>query len=468
MKNLNQIDIISVDCINPSGAIAAINYCKQFFNFGRSIIFTDNQLDLSDIECVKINKIKSTVEYSNFIFRLNEYLNNEFVLIVQSDGYIVNPSLWTNDFLLYDYIGAPWPIELDWIIQQPENQKPYFFNNLPKNRVGNGGFSLRSRKFLEYSSQFNDCEEWGEDSFLCLKNYNNAIDFGIKFAPFDLALKFSYEIPLIENGGSWNSLVKFDLDKHFGFHSNKFLNSNELLNLKNKNKNKNIEVFLRHCFKTNVGLSANNRPSWWNKEKVFNNFKKTLNSQNTNYTIIFDECYGKLENTFLKDEKNIHKINCGKESKSFLETLNYILCQDLDEDTIIYFLEDDYVHKPNWDKILIDGFKLNFDYVTLYDHLNIYQEYCANVRTKIFIGDYCHWMISPSTTNTFATKLKTLKEDIDIHIKYSTGYEPSCDYGKFLELSEVKGRKLISSIPGYSTHCHKDFLSPLINWEKYL
>ena len=74
---------------------------------------------------------------------------------------------------------------------------------------------------------------------------------------------------------------------------------------------------------------------------------------------------------------------------------------------------------------------------------------------------------TPSTTNTFATKFKTLKEDMSIHTLFSTGYEPSNDHIKFIELSK-KQHYLASSIPGYSTHCHEEFLSPCIDWEKYL
>jgi hypothetical protein len=230
---------------------------------------------------------------------------------------------------------------------------------------------------------------------------------------------------------------------------------------------KQIEVFLRHCYHTNVGGSAINRPDWWDKEKVFENFKRTLNSETTNYTVIYDKHYGERSETFLKDEKSVYEIDCGKESLSFCETLKYILSQNFDDDTIIYFLEDDYVHRPDWDKILIDGFNLPISYITLYDHLDKYQEMYKDFMTKVLHTELSHWMPTPSTTNTFAVKFKTLKEDYLIHQKYSTGYEPSFDHGKFIELNQ-KGRNLISSIPGYSTHSHKDFLAPCIDWSTYL
>lgn len=230
---------------------------------------------------------------------------------------------------------------------------------------------------------------------------------------------------------------------------------------------KKIQVFLRHCYYSHLQYSNNNRPEWWDKEKVFNNFKKTLNKKTTDYTIIYDKHHGERADTFLKDEENVYEIDCGKESLSFIETLDYILTQNFDDDTIIYFLEDDYIHRPDWDKILIDGFNLPVDYVTLYDHGDKYQEMYKDFMTKVLHTELSHWIPTPSTTNTFATKFNTLKEDYIIQKKWSVGYEPSADHAKFIELSQRK-RILISALPGYSTHCQKEFLAPCINWEKYL
>lgn len=229
-----------------------------------------------------------------------------------------------------------------------------------------------------------------------------------------------------------------------------------------------IEVFLRHCFYSKLQEEpSRERPYWWNKEKVFQNFKRTLNPETTNYTIIYDEHHGKIENTFLKNESNVHIINAGGEARSYIETLKYIKSKNFDDDTIIYFLEDDYVHRPNWDSILLEGFTLPVFYVTLYDHGDKYQEMYNNLMSKILITKNSHWKPTPSTTNTFAVKYGTLVEDLDIHLKWSTGVEPSIDHEKFLELNQ-KGRYLISCLPGYSTHSHANYLSPCIDWEQYL
>ena len=229
-----------------------------------------------------------------------------------------------------------------------------------------------------------------------------------------------------------------------------------------------IEVFLRHCYYSQIQEQPNKeRPDWWNKEKVFHNFKNTLNPETTNYTIIYDEYYGKIENTFLSQEKDVHIISAGGEAKSFIMTLDYILSQNFDDDTIIYFLEDDYVHRPEWDIILQEGFTLPVSYVTLYDHRDKYTEMYADLMSKILITNHSHWKPVPSTTQTFAVKFKTLKEDKEIHQKYSTNTEPSQDHTKFLELNQ-RGKHLISCLPGYSTHSVKEWISPCINWSTYL
>lgn len=225
-----------------------------------------------------------------------------------------------------------------------------------------------------------------------------------------------------------------------------------------------IHVYLRHCYYSDLqNKKDRSRPEWWDKKKTFENFKSTIDSSIIKYTIIYDEHYGKIEDTFLKEEENVIKINCGNEGLSFISTLYYAI-QSNSDDQIVYFLEDDYLHVPGWSDILLDAFTLPFDYVTLYDHP---QHYIINEPGYVIPTNLCHWRQISYTTNTFASKIKTLKEDLEIHHKHSIGYEFTWDEGKFLDLKE-KGRTLVSAIPGYSTHCHSDFLSPLTKWENYI
>lgn len=235
---------------------------------------------------------------------------------------------------------------------------------------------------------------------------------------------------------------------------------------------KSIEVFIRHCYYSKLQeLPDRTRPSWFNKIKVFENFKNTLNLELVNYTIVYDEFYGSIDKTFLSQEKNVEIINCGSESQSFLKTLDIIQSKNLSDDTIVYFLEDDYLHRSGWCDIMLEGFSLNPHYVTLYDFDFFIN---AGYLCEIFTTPSSHWRAVPATTNTFACKYKTLLEDLEIHQKYSVdcikeekGFEFSKDYDKFWELSK-QHRYIISPIPGWNTHCDANHISPIIDWKKVM
>lgn len=231
-RKLLNVDLISINSVDPYSSAAALNHCQKFFEFGKTILITDLDIDVCNIELHLIDKLNTIQEYSDYVLKLINHTDNDYVMIVQDDGHILNPDLWDDSYLDYDYIGAPWPNEESWISLQLEEQQSFIRENFKKNRVGNGGFCIRSRKFLEFSSQYNSCEGLGEDTFLCTRKYDDAIKYGIKFAPFELAVKFSYENPCIEFGTSWNQQIIFDKSKHFGWHGKNFLNTYQLMNEK--------------------------------------------------------------------------------------------------------------------------------------------------------------------------------------------------------------------------------------------
>jgi len=233
-----------------------------------------------------------------------------------------------------------------------------------------------------------------------------------------------------------------------------------------------IEVFLRHCYYSKLQeLPDRTRPKWFNKIKVFDNFKNTLNSELVNYTIVYDEFYGSIDKTFLAKENNVEVIKCGSETDSFLQTLDIIQSKNFDDETIIYFLEDDYLHRPGWSEVMIEGFSIGSHYVTLYD----FDFFIASgYLCEIFTTPSSHWRAVPATTNTFACRYKTLLEDLEVHKKHSIngvkeeeGFHYSKDYDKFWELQQQQ-RYLISPMPGWSTHCDANHISPVVDWEKLM
>lgn len=154
-------------------------------------------------------------------------------------------------------------------------------------------------------------------------------------------------------------------------------------------------------------------------------------------------------------------------------TFNLALDEALlsNDDEIIYFLENDYLHVMGSDKVLVDGFSLGASFVSLYDHPDKYMEpssggnpYCEGGAedTRVYLSKYCHWKMTNSTTMTFASRVSTLKRVEPILRKWTAGTHPD-DFQMFLELRS-NNEHLITSIPGYSTHGETAWLSPLTNW----
>lgn len=225
-----------------------------------------------------------------------------------------------------------------------------------------------------------------------------------------------------------------------------------------------IKVFLRHWNGANK-RKLDIRPSWFSYENCY----RSIKDANIDLTILLDGT--KKDHHFKFDNNdNIIEFNGGSDASSLLYAFNYIQSCNLDDNDIIYLVEDDYLHMKNWESILLEAFEsFNVDYVTLYDHPDKYFLPMYNdLQSKILNTKSCHWRTTPSTCNTYAGKWKTFKKHWnDFHIKYCLpeythdGY----DHTKFTELWN-SGSNLISCIPGYSTHCENSFLSPIIDWSK--
>jgi hypothetical protein len=210
------------------------------------------------------------------------------------------------------------------------------------------------------------------------------------------------------------------------------------------------------------------KPPYINNVNCFNNALFTFNK--ANWWVIADNVGDETKEFLHSKLKTVEHVSVGHGAGTFNLALDMALA--LPEDEIIYFLENDYVHKPEADKILQEGFDLGADYVALYDHPdkymnggNPYVEGGGEI-TKVFLTESCHWKITNSTTMTFAAKVKTLKEDKEVLRKYTSGTHPH-DFQMFLEL-RASGRSLITPIPGYATHGETAWLSPLTDWKEYI
>lgn len=188
-KDLSNTTLMCLNCVDPSLGVKALKYSMRDISFKRAILFShykpDNLTD--DIEFIQIRKLTHAGSCWFMLKGIKEYIDTDFCLSIHDDGFIINPQLWRDEFQEYDYIGAPWE----------------------GGEVGNGGFTLRSKLFIDV------CQEipWNgehDDWHACVTHHKYFVSRGCKFAPTDLAVKFSLEgmVPGYE----------YDLNNCFGFH----------------------------------------------------------------------------------------------------------------------------------------------------------------------------------------------------------------------------------------------------------
>lgn len=152
-----------------------------YFNFKKSLILTDKDYKHS------VHEVKNipTLDFDAFslfcIKDLFKYINTTHFLTIQPDGYILHPELWKDEWLNYDYIGAPWP--------------PQFLRDQwGRGAIGNGGFSLRSKFLATHVGLKNkDIVQpiYHEDGY-----YSNAVnpEPWLKYPTIEKALEFSQEL----------------------------------------------------------------------------------------------------------------------------------------------------------------------------------------------------------------------------------------------------------------------------------
>ena len=215
------------------------------------------------------------------------------------------------------------------------------------------------------------------------------------------------------------------------------------------------------------------KPEYVNNELCLKNFCNVFFDQIYNILVIADNCSDDTIAMIKKyiDPVNIRKVSVGHGAGTFNLALDMAL--KYDDETIIYFVENDYLHKQGSPRILVEGLQLGYGYVSLYDHPDKYinKQNGGNPFiedggevTRVMLTDSCHWKLTNSTTMTFASTVGTLREDESILREFTKGSYPR-DFEMFLALRENQ-KGLLTPIPGYSTHGETAWLTPLIDWSK--
>ena len=214
------------------------------------------------------------------------------------------------------------------------------------------------------------------------------------------------------------------------------------------------------------------KPDYITNEACLKNFCNVFFDHIHDIQIIADNCSENTLSMIAKyiDPINIEKVSVGHGAGTFNLALDKAL--KFDDKEVVYFVENDYLHKQQSPKILQEGLSLGASFVALYDHPDKYLDpskggnpYCEGGAedTRVYLTDSCHWKITNSTTMTFASTVETLKRTEPTLRKYTNqGHYPD-DFKMFLELRE-QNDLLITPIPGYATHGETAWLSPLTDW----
>jgi hypothetical protein len=200
MINLENITLIAITSIDLVKTIKALEYSKRGIKFGSVKIISDIKPDEipDDITHEYIEKMSNIDEWNyQIFFNMGKYVNTDFAILIHDDGFIVNPDSWKDEFLEYDYVGAPWGI--------PNNNHTHRDINNNLIRVGNS-VSLRSKKLMDLPLKIGI--EWkrfdgnfNEDSQICVHNRHTFLQNGIKYADIDVAKYFSHETDIPEQIG---------------------------------------------------------------------------------------------------------------------------------------------------------------------------------------------------------------------------------------------------------------------------
>ena len=208
MNTRDAITLVAVDCAYAPLAAAALARSASALPVARVLLLTDAAITHDGVEVLAIAPIKSRAAYSQFVIKeLGNYITTDYALVVQWDGFVIDGSAWAEEFWNYDYIGAKWPhLSGDF-------------------RVGNGGFSLRSKRLL---TALNDPAitlnaDENEDEAICVR-YRDLLEtkYGIVFADERVADRFAFDVgrpvgPTLGFHGVFNFWQVLNDDELFDF-----------------------------------------------------------------------------------------------------------------------------------------------------------------------------------------------------------------------------------------------------------
>jgi hypothetical protein len=178
----------------------AVEDCLSVAQFGDVLILTDDPRKFDPLVRFPVRvRFKIVPDWPDKLgwsrawwFDVPPLLRTSQTLNIQWDSWICDPTMWRDEFLRYDFIGAPW-----WY-KDGKN-------------VGNGGFCLKSARLARYIYKHRDkfpCDTNVDDDLLCRKYRPKLEEVGFLWAPEKVAHDFAFEC-----------CRPSKTSKHFGFHA---------------------------------------------------------------------------------------------------------------------------------------------------------------------------------------------------------------------------------------------------------
>jgi hypothetical protein len=195
MLSLPDVTLVLIETREHDLAQLALEDCERNAEFCDVLIFTDrpSQFIRADRRIVAVEDWPNKESWSRcFWYDVPLHVRTSHVLSIQWDSWIVAPEMWRDEYLEYDYIGAPW----------------WYKDGM---NVGNGGFCLRSTRFLRFIRKHRDqfpCITALDDDLYCRKYRPTLQSAGFEWAPEPLAQDFAFECVRPDKSA-----------RHFGFHA---------------------------------------------------------------------------------------------------------------------------------------------------------------------------------------------------------------------------------------------------------
>jgi hypothetical protein len=106
--HLPRVTACLIDATCPELAQLALEDSLEQVSFGEVMIVSPDNF-APDARWIEVPRWKDRFGMYNFLwYELPKLLATEFVLILSWDGWVIDASCWSDEFLEYDVVGAPW------------------------------------------------------------------------------------------------------------------------------------------------------------------------------------------------------------------------------------------------------------------------------------------------------------------------------------------------------------------------